>query len=499
MKYRRFSFIALIAAILMVFTACSKEPQKNAVPEETNKPYEAVVAYSIFEGMPRDIQLVEDEINKITIPKINVKVKLMPITATNYRQQINLMLSGTEKIDLLAVYSDSFGSYVSKGQLLPLNNLLEKYGQDIKAVVDKDYLRAGTIDGKLYAITTTVDPASSYGVMIRKDLLDKYSIDTCKIKSLDDFEGLLKFMKEQEHDLPLIVPAAPWQSTLTGASSSDVLGDGIGVLQNFQDDLTVTDFYETKEYENLLHKMRQWSNAGYIMKGSAINKENNTDLFKANKAFAALVTLYPGLAETNSRVAGTELITISFIKPFITTKDVQEIQWSIAKNTKDNVKSMQLLNLMYSNQDINNLLSWGIEGKHYMKTDMEGVIDYPEGVDISNTGYGLNIYWQFPNPYPQYVWKGWDPEFYKKRKEASKNAVKSRALGFTFDPTPVKTELTAVSNIVNQYIFPLESGVVDPDKILPEFISKLKSAGIYAIIAEKQRQLNLWAEENNIK
>jgi putative aldouronate transport system substrate-binding protein len=245
--------------------------------------------------------------------------------------------------------------------------------------------------------------------------------------------------------------------------------------------------------------MRQWNNEGYIMKGAALNKENNTDLFKSNKAFAALVTIYPGLAETNSRVAGTDIVTISFTKPMISTKDVQEIQWSIAKNSKDNVKAMQLFNLMYSNQEINNLLSWGIEGKHYVKTGAAGIIDYPEGINISNTGYGLNIYWQFPNPYPQYIWKGWAPDFYERLKEFSGSATKSKALGFTFDPTPVKTELTAVKNIINQYIVPLESGIVDPDRVLPEFHSKLKAAGVDKVIAEKQRQLNEWAAANNIK
>jgi putative aldouronate transport system substrate-binding protein len=498
MSYKRFSIITLISAALLVFTACSSEKESAIVPDDTNKPYEAVMAYSIFEAMPRDIQLVEDEINKITVPKINVKVKLAPISATNYRQQINLMLSGSEKIDLLAVYSDSFGSYVSKGQLLPLNNLLDKYGEGIRVIVDKDYLRAGTVDGKLYAVTTTMKPASAYGAMIRKDLLDKYRIDASEIKSLADFEQILKFMKEKEPELPLLVPAAPWQSILNGASNSDVLGDGIGVLQNYEKDLIVTNFYETKEYDQLLHKIREWNNAGYIMKGAALNKENNTDLFKSNKAFAALVTIYPGLAETNSRVAGTDIVTISFTKPIISTKDVQEIQWSIAKNSKDNVKAMQLLNLMYSNQEINNLLSWGIEGKHYVKTGAADIIDYPKGINISNTGYGLNIYWQFPNPYPQYTWKGWAPNFYAKLKEFSGGAIKSKALGFTFDPTSVKTELAAVNNIINQYVVPLESGIVDPDRVLPEFLLKLKAAGIDKVIAEKQRQLNEWAKENNI-
>ncbi|MCM8710331.1 ABC transporter substrate-binding protein [Clostridium sp. SYSU_GA19001] len=499
MKYKRNSFINLtIVIILILFTACSREPEKSTAPE-ANKPYEAVMAYSIFENMPKDIQIVEDEINKITIPKINVKVKLMPIIAANYRQQINLMLSEDEKIDLLAVYSDNFTEYVYKGYILPLNNLINIYGKDIKKVVDNDYLRAGTINGRLYGITTTMDPRSSFGVMVRKDLLDKYKIDISKVKSLNDFERVLKLMKAYEPDLPLIVPAASWTSMLAGAAgNADVLGDGIGVLLNYEKDLTVTNFYETKQYADLLHKMRQWNEAGYIMKDAAINREGNTDLFKANKAFATMTTIYPGLSETNSRTAGIDLITISFTESIISTKDVQEIQWGIAKSSQDTEKAMQLLNLLYSNQDINNLLSWGVEGKHYVKTSTEGVIDYPKGVDISNTGYSLNIYWQFPNPYPQYVWKGWNPNFYNERKEASKNAVKSKALGFTFNPIPVKTELAAVSNIINQYVIPLESGTVNPDKVLPEFILKLKEAGIDKIIAEKQRQLNLWAKANYI-
>ena len=42
---------------------------------------------------------------------------------------------------------------------------------------------------------------------------------------------------------------------------------------------------------------------------------------------------------------------------------------------------MQVLNEMYSNPDVANLLIYGIEGKYYEFVDKEkGLIDYPEGV-----------------------------------------------------------------------------------------------------------------------
>ncbi|MNY51174.1 hypothetical protein D3C86_1867400 [compost metagenome] len=68
-----------------------------------------------------------------------------------------------------------------------------------------------------------------------------------------------------------------------------------------------------------------------------------------------------------------------------------------------------------------------------------------------------------------------------------------------FDASPVKTEFAAVTNVITQYKLPLETGSVDTDKILPEFITKLKSAGIDKIIVEKQRQLDAWAKENGVK
>jgi putative aldouronate transport system substrate-binding protein len=58
---------------------------------------------------------------------------------------------------------------------------------------------------------------------------------------------------------------------------------------------------------------------------------------------------------------------------------------------------------------------------------------------------------------------------------------------------PVKTELAAATNVINQYKVGLESGTLDP-ALTAEFNAKLKTAGLDKIIAEKQKQIDAWAK-----
>lgn len=48
--------------------------------------------------------------------------------------------------------------------------------------------------------------------------------------------------------------------------------------------------------------------------------------------------------------------------------------------------AMKFLNLLYGNEELVNLLAYGIEGEHYVKTE-DGKIAYPEGIDPSISKY----------------------------------------------------------------------------------------------------------------
>ena len=58
----------------------------------------------------------------------------------------------------------------------------------------------------------------------------------------------------------------------------------------------------------------------------------------------------------------------------------------------------------------------------------------------------------------------------------------------------MSTQLAAVSNVYNQYYNALIYGDVDPDVVLPEFLSALEAAGINDILTEYQAQATQWLE-----
>ena len=81
--------------------------------------------------------------------------------------------------------------------------------------------------------------------------------------------------------------------------------------------------------------------------------------------------------------------------------------------------------------------------------------------------------------------------------KADLEADPSPVTGFTFDATPVKTELANCSAVISEFIPVLSNGAGDPAELLPQFLSRLENAGVNTIIAEKQAQLDAWKAANN--
>ena len=63
------------------------------------EPYTIVYAFDVWMQQP-DWDLVEENLNTLVEEKIGARVELLPMTGANYDQQINLMISSGEKLDL---------------------------------------------------------------------------------------------------------------------------------------------------------------------------------------------------------------------------------------------------------------------------------------------------------------------------------------------------------------------------------------------------------------
>ncbi|HZG84037.1 ABC transporter substrate-binding protein [Paenibacillus sp.] len=495
----------ILALIMTVFLfACgdnqsssSSESNQPSKESKTEPPVELVMTVSLVGNPPADLQLVTDEINKYLIEKINAKIKVVPISFGSYSQQINLMLTGKEQLDLMVTGPQiGFTSQVGKNQLLPLNEYLNDHGQGILEVVDKEIMKVGMVKGEPYAVPVIGNSVQGRGFVLRKEIADKYNVDMTKIKTLDDVEAVLKVIKENEPDVVPLVPDKPGESILSYYETGDTLGDSIGYLPNFDNDLKVVNLYETQEYSDLLNRMKRWYDAGYLLQDGSTNKEDARSLLGAKRAAAYFGTISARSDEAFSKIEfGTDVVRSMILRPALQTSTAARLLWAIPRNSQHPEKAMEVLNLLYTDETFVNLIDYGLEGKHYVKLE-DGRIDYPQGVDRNNSPYPGNWNFLFGNMYLAYVKLPNEVEFHEINKASHENAIRSKALGFNFDPNPVRTQYAAVRSVLDKYKLGLETGMLDPAKVLPEFIAQLKVAGIDEVIAEKQKQLDEWAATN---
>ncbi|MGN6711974.1 ABC transporter substrate-binding protein [Anaerocolumna jejuensis] len=486
-------------------SAGSKETGGEASKED---PAELTMAFLIFGSVPNDMQKVNDAINTYLLDKVNCKLKMVPINASNYSQQIDLMLTSGETLDLLAdgtiTAFFNYTSHAAKGQLYPMNDLLGKYGEGIKKALG-DYTNAASVNGEVYGVATNRDLAARTSFICRTSLLKKYNIDPSTIKTYDDLENMFKTIKNKETG---VTPAMIGQTAsgtifdsmgLSFDTNGDQLSDMIGVLMDNQK-LKVSNYYETDLCKAAALKAYDWYKKGYILQDATTNQSSGEDLVKAGSLFGFFGNSKPGIEKQETSLCGEEMTEIVMSDTLSDTQKVTGFMWSIAAGSKYPEKAMQVLDLMYTDPTFVNLLDHGIEGTHYQMVDKDkGIIDYPEGINSSSSGYDMGVDFEFGNQMLSYIWNGDSPTLWNDLDSFNKSAIVSKAMGFQFDSTNVKAEYAAVTSVIDKYKRALGQGTVNPNKVLPEFIEMLQKAGIDTIIKEKQTQLDTFAKSNNIQ
>jgi putative aldouronate transport system substrate-binding protein len=480
-------FLMILMAVVIVLAGCSSKESSSTKNSSESKDgsYEVTMAYMSFTNLD-ELQLVQDEINKIAKEKINATVKLMPISAGAWQQQSQLLLTGSEKIDL--ILSSSFYGYNTnavKGQYVALDDLLKSHGKGIVEAVPDYILEGNKVGGKIYGIPSMRDYASYYGFIMRKDIVDKHNIDLSKIKTVADLEEVFKIVKEKEPTLTPITNTTLGIVTDLVWGKYDVLGESLGVMK--MDGDKVINMFDDPTYVEAAELTRKWYEDGYVLKDSATSTEASVNIVKAGKGFGYFNHMKPGYEVQESVIAGHEMVAVKLSDAYSYTDASTGFNLSISRNTQNAEKTMEFLNLLYSDADVMNLLANGIEGKHYVLKD--GVISTPEGVTESK--YVFNQ-WMLGNNFLTYPWEGNSPDYWEVMKEHNDSATLSPAFGFTFNPDSVKTEIAAATNVMNEFKRGIESGTLDPDKSLPNFNKKLKDAGLDKIIAEKQKQYDEW-------
>lgn len=523
----RFMLLAMITTLAVVLSACgsgnnkgnnaSSPSQSASAPESqpasaSESPSESASASPapsaealseyqlkvVWEGPPqKDEAAVEAKINEYLKEKINATVDLAPIDWGPWAEKMNLMIASRETMDVVFTAQwNGHANNVSKGAYLALNdpngpagNLLEKYGEGISSSLDPAFLEGAKINGLNYGIPTNKELAFQAGIIYRKDIADELGITEQleAVTTVAELEPLLKIVKEKKPNItPLFLRDGEHFNSHYFAQH-DYLGDAqVNGLVLKSGEPKVISRFEDQAYIDQLAVTRKLFQAGLINKDAATTQLGVQDSMKKGNVFMIPAPLKPGKDAEFAIATGLEgkLKQINIGPRTISTGETTGAMLAVSSTSKDPARAMMFINMLHSDKYLNNLINFGIEGEHYVKVSDNVIKAGPKAAD-----YNPGVAWELGNQFLNPTFESEAADKWEQFKKFNEGAVKSPALGFTFNVEPVKSQAAILNNIRSQYAAAIETGSVDPKKV-DDWLAKEKANGLDDVIAEKQKQLD---------
>ena len=439
--------------------------------------------YLVTGTVPGDTAEVEAKVDEYLAEKLpGTTLKMHYLDWGAYDQKLNVMMAGGEKFDICYTNGDTYKQNVAKNAFLPLNELIDEFAPKTKEIVGEDFLKGSQINGVNYGIPANKDKGHQQGMLYRKDIAKELDLEEmiANVKTMDDMYPIFDIVKEKRPDIVPLTEGGV-QAT-TSLINFDTVAFPIGFMLD-DETLTPVNYVETEEYKEAVLKIRE-----HRLKGYTKADYNGT----SEMHFAEFVGLKPGKAEEMSTSRKHEYGQIEMSEAYMTNGDATGSLMAVSRTSGDPERAVQFLELFNTDPYLNNLIIYGIEGKHYNKIDE----NYVE--PINNSVYGnAGMQWEFGNTFINYLTKGENVDKVKNMEEFNDNLKQAPSLGFIFDGAAVKTEAGACLNVKAEYENTLAGGGdKDPEKTLEEYRAKLKSAGVDKILEEVTRQLNEWKKAN---
>lgn len=511
------TILALVLVLCVLFSACGgktavEEPVTNE-PEVSNEPakeepkqnteYPVVSWYLMASDQyTRDQELVEEAVNEILREKVGCEVKFYFLEGATYKEKMNVMMNAGEEIDIMAGGSYTgipFATAYRTGSLLDVSDLLEEYGQAILAKSDDRVWTAVTKEDGIYAIPSQMPWASEQVVSFRADLVEKYAIDIDAVKTIEDLEPILETLKTNESGVVPLMTTSD-RSVPRVFIRNAAVGNYSTVVNNM-----VAFNYETQQMESVLDQqsavdvyrvVHDYYQKGYIAK-DALSIVDTMLEARDPKYAVTYVTDEFSDGEKSSALIGVDSVETLLGRDEITTDSMIVVLNYISNTSKQPENAMKVLNEVWSNPELSNLIAYGIEGVHYTVTANAGT-DHPSVEPKTGDEISWTIYHNFIGP----LFDQWDSpwnstEALQGMEERNTSSPASQLLGFTFNQEPVKNQIAELEAVTSE-IFPvLMCGAMsDFDAYIEEAAARMEAAGLDDVIAEAQRQYEEWVSSN---
>ena len=509
-------------------TETPEAPEETAEPALEQKTIQLMITGSGKQANSDKVWAAFNEQLQQYVP--NTTVEFIDVSFDEYSEKFSQVLASGEGVDLAWTgWLINKPQNIADGNLMPLDDLLAEYGQDIVDILGENVveIHRNADDGKLYYLPSWQGLVGDRRGWLVVTEIAELAGDTW----IEDTEAALNKWRNNYSEGTEAFQAVLDQATkyLAAAKEAGKLGAGIntgrvfgwsmynGTRSNpgvggseigipFEDNtFTVIDGVASEHYKLYAKTMADWYKEGYIRSDimsvdtSTLTMPKNGEITDTTYVFSCDPYLTEADQDAATADAGMDMtyLPVEENASLILGGDTS---YAIPYCADEPERAMMVLNAIYSQPDLYNTLIYGIEGEDYTK-NADGTIttSYVGASPTADDSYGIQR-WIIGSCKNALINNGTDPNYYADLEALEETARVNPFLNFTFDRTNVEGICASILNVYYEYGPQLDNGVAGDswEELYNNYMAARKDAGIEELVTEFQNQLNAYIEANNI-
>jgi len=465
-----------------------------------------------------DSTMVWDAVNEELqnhLPGIQLEITAVPFGEYQERWMLEAAAGGEFDIAWFG-WMLNLANEVNMGSIMPLTDLVERYGQNIRQELPEFLFTNNTLQDELWLISSNQLAARPQVGFFTPTALAERHLD------IPAFERAAQEWADSDR---MYAPPALMdviENYIQNVYDAGELGMGIRPISGwlsrhywFTIDHTKVAFTRPHDYTSQVHSIldpdfveeqiefysrwQDWRERGFIRVDAITRSEADWDngfyrfpdgdgyLF-----FAQNYTRDSGTQRTNQ--FGFDVTGLPLLYPMapIHPNPANTAQ-SIMAGASNPEAAMQFLDFLFSAEGthVYNMLSFGLEGTHWNFVDeASGIIELTD----ASENYDLLPAWALGNTYYAFTTPGGDPDYHRYMTRVYNHSARSLPLqGFVFDSINLVAESTALHTIFEEYAGQLVTGMTeDARATIEERNRRLEAAGVRNFATEFERQIAEW-------
>jgi len=440
-----------------------------------------VITWYAWGDRQSDHALVMGEINNILRERIGAELQITFIDFGAFDTRVGLAISAGEEFDIVFT-SNWLNPYVPNvltGAFLPLDNLIDTYAPGLRSALPATVLDVARYRGELFAIPNYQVIFGQYGFLVQRELAERYNLNPDEINQLSDIEWFLEIIVE---NYPNLFPFRP-QSHDKFRETFEEISPVPVYIRRGDETLTPIARVDAPEDRETVAFMADWFQRGFIRRDLLTVMDDDVDV-RANRYAVMAMNIHPATEGDFLERTGREYIAIPFTEPYINAMAGISAMVAISRTSPNPDLAIQLIYLMNTDEELFNLLLFGIEDRHFTRISSNQVSVIPGG------GWSLaSAAWQFGNQFNAWYMDGQEPGIWTETDRLNRESQVSPIRGFMFDTENVRVELAQIMAVESEFRDDTLFARSDWESAWEQKRENMHLAGIDRVIEEIERQL----------